>query len=651
VLRRLILVAAVALVAAAPAWAHASFVRSTPSAGEVLERAPRRVTVEFSDGIRPGPRNAAVENGGRSILRGKPRVVGGTTLVLPLERIGDGDYSVRWSVVSDDGHVEEGVFAFGVGVGREPPLTTLTARTQITWSRVLSRTLFFVGVLAAAGAAAFALLVLRPLRVERELVRPQSHVLFFGFLSAFLGADALIHGGAADATRFERAIQVAATVAAVGGAAAALAPLYPRLRYLAWSCAFALLATPTLSGHALDRDQPAVIAPLADFAHAAAAAVWFGGLLSLAFALPHATEESRGRAVRRFSSVALVAVVVVGAAGVVRAVTELGSIDDLWTTSYGRAILVKTAIFGPLLGLGWLNRVALLDAFARLRRSTLVELSLLTGIAIAVGVLVDLPPGRLADERAAAGGLVATPASAPLPPEGDFVDARQVGSLAVGIAAGRGRTTVTVLGPDGNGVRGLDVRVDGRRSAVCGPGCYRAAVSRPSVVRVGNRAVSFSVPARPRDGTALLRRATRAYTSARSVVFEERLASGPGRPQVSTFRLAAPNRLAYSIRGGPEAIVVGARRWDRTPGGEWEPSPQTPLRVPSTYWSSRARNAYLVAPDTVSFFDPRLPAWFRLRVDPRTGRPRGLRMVAAAHFMTDRYSAFDRPVEISPPSR
>ena len=624
--------------------------RSSPAAGHVVARAPREVRVEFTDDVRPGPRNAAVENGGGSILRAPARAAG-HTLVLPLRALRDGDYTVRWSIVSDDGHEEEGIVAFAVGVGREPPLATLGTRGVVTWQRVVARTLLFLGILVAAGAAAFTLLVLRPLKLGDGMLRREAHLIFFGCLAAFAGADLLIHGGTSDGTRFERVIQVGATVAAVGAAAAALTPIYRRLRWVAWPCALGLAAVPTLAGHALDADQPLVLAPVADLAHLSAAALWFGGLLSLAFVLPSAAEEARGRAVRRFSALALGAVLLVGAAGVARAATELGEVDDLWLTSYGRAIVAKTAIFAPLLALGWLNRVALVDAFARLRRSTLVELALLTGIVVAVGVLTDLPPGRSADATAAAAEAPAAAVPPPAPPPDAFVDARQAGTLAVGLAVTRGRTTVTVLGPDARGVRGLDVRVDGRPATPCGAGCYRAAAARPAEIRVGTRRLVFHVPARPRDATALLRRAKRAFESARTVEFEERLASSPRTVQVSHFRLAAPNRLAYAIRGGLEAIVIGNRRWDRRGDGEWQASPQTPLRVPRTYWSRAARNARLVAPDTLTFFDPRLPAWFRLRIEPRTARPRELRMVAPAHFMTDRYSAFDRPLEISPPSR
>jgi len=51
----------------------------------------------------------------------------------------------------------------------------------------------------------------------------------------------------------------------------------------------------------------------------------------------------------------------------------------------------------------------------------------------------------------------------------------------------------------------------------------------------------------------------------------------------------------------------------------------------------------------VSFYDPNLPAWFVLYVDPATDRLHALRMTAQAHFMRHRYSDFDAPIRIVPP--
>ncbi len=108
-----------------------------------------------------------------------------------------------------------------------------------------------------------------------------------------------------------------------------------------------------------------MLAPLVDLAHAASAAVWFGGLLALAFVVPRAADERERRALaRRFSTIALLAVIVLGLTGLGRALTELSAVSQLWSTSYGRALLVKSALFLPLLGVGWLNRALLAGAFA-----------------------------------------------------------------------------------------------------------------------------------------------------------------------------------------------------------------------------------------------------------------------------------------------
>ena len=80
-----------------------------------------------------------------------------------------------------------------------------------------------------------------------------------------------------------------------------------------------------------------------------------------------------------------------------------------------------------------------------------------------------------------------------------------------------------------------------------------------------------------------------------------------------------------------------------------EQSAQTPLHVTHPYWR-RPTNAHLVAPNTVTFLDREIPAWFRLTLGP-AHRPTVLHMTAAAHFMTDRYRGYDVPVTLSPPSR
>ena len=96
----------------------------------------------------------------------------------------------------------------------------------------------------------------------------------------------------------------------------------------------------------------------------------------------------------RFSRVAFVSVLVIGATGVGRALAELSAVSQLWTTSYGEVIVVKSALFGVLLALGLLSRSLL--ASPRLRLSASAELVVLLGVVAAVAALTALPPGRQA---------------------------------------------------------------------------------------------------------------------------------------------------------------------------------------------------------------------------------------------------------------
>ena len=652
--RRLFLVCVLALVAASPAWAHAIVIGSDPPNGAVLASSPKVVNVVFDDPVRVGTRNAAIRNAdGVSVLAGKPFVKQSRTLVIPLQpNLRNGDYTVRWSIVSDDGHNEEAVIAFGIGKGGGTPTAALGTRGTVTWQQVAMRFTFFLGVLSAVGAAFFALSVLG--RPAGETLRRHAILLGASFLLAFVGADALIRATPGSATRFERVLDVAAVVAVVGALAAFAALWRGWAIYGAWAAAAVLFFCPTLSGHALDGGQPRLLAPLGDLLHLGAAAVWLGGVASLLLVLR--AGEARGEAARRFSGFAIPMVLVLVAGGVSRALTQLNSVSQLWDTSYGRTILVKSGLLLVLVGLGWANRRGLAAGFSRLGGVALAELLVLLAVVGAVGVLTDLRPGSArATAPKPTAPRVATPP--PAPPAGAYVDAGQAGKLAVGFAYEDGRAIVTLTNGSGDGVEDTPVTIDGRPGTDCGRGCFSGPATGPKVeVGVGGTSLGFAVPKALRPAGDEVNRLRRDYDGLSSIVIDERLSSGPGSLQVSRFREAAPGRMAYVITAGSnrtligtQGIVIGDRRWDKLPGGRWLEGPQSPLTLPKAYWTAAARNAYYSGANEITFYDPSFPAWFRLRFDPETGHVTALRMVATAHFMQHRYSGFDGPVSISPP--
>ncbi|HEV2590753.1 MAG TPA: copper resistance CopC family protein, partial [Gaiellaceae bacterium] len=227
-----------ALAAPAAAWAHATLVRTQPANGAVLVHAPRAVVVTFDDTVRVASGNEVVANTTSTPVTTGAAVAHGRTLTIPLRaNLADGDYSARWSIVSDDGHHEEGVIAFAVGAGSAAPTSVLAAKTQLGWWAAAFRLLFYLGLLTAGGLSVFGT---RNRDVPGERL---AHLLFFSLLVAFLGASGAVHA-APSGTRNALVLDVALGLALAGSAAAALAPRARRLLPVAYSCSLALLLTP-----------------------------------------------------------------------------------------------------------------------------------------------------------------------------------------------------------------------------------------------------------------------------------------------------------------------------------------------------------------------------------------------------------------------
>jgi copper transport protein len=643
-----LLAAAVALVLPAAAAAHAHLVGVKPAQGAVLSTGPASVTVTFDDAVRVGPGNKVERNGGGSVLAGKPTTKG-KSLVLPLQaHLGEGDYSVLWSVVSDDGHLEQGVLSFSVGTGRAPPASSLHASSSLRFSTVLSRWIFFAGLLLAAGFALFDVAIWRPVAGSGL----GTGVIAIGLAGMFVSAHGLVHAShAGTATRYGLIIEGASVVAATGAAAAAIGIAERSAAPFALALALAVLPAPTLAGHSLDPGR-SWIEPPADFLHVAAAAMWLGGLVALAFVVPRSAQppEIKAAALRRFSRVALVSVIVIAVTGVLRALSELAAVSQLWTTGYGRAIGAKSFLFALLVLLGWLSRSRVAAGLTRVRRSVAGEVAVFLGVIVAVAILTALPPGRRVQSAPAA-----VPVTRPSVPAADAtVLAQQDGKLAATISVRpSGATVVGFIGSDGRPADVGTVRIDGRQSGSCGVGCYRGE-ARGRIVKVthGGRTLRFDLGLRkPADD--FVARATRTFFSLETVRYEETLTAGLGTTVNTTWTEVAPNRLSYVIAGGAKAVVIGAKRWDFAPGDRWREGQSVVLPMPTPTWGSVVKNAHILRTGkktvVASFLDPRSPAWFTVTFDRKTFRPITLQMTAAAHFMHQRYTAFNAPLKIVPP--
>ena len=146
-----------------------------------------------------------------------------------------------------------------------------------------------------------------------------------------------------------------------------------------------------------------------DMLHLCAAGFWIGGLVPLTIFLArvHASfslGETVVRVVRRFSTLSLCCVSVLVVSGISNSWLLVGSIHALFTTPYGRLLLVKLALFAILIGFGARNRFLIKgklpkaaadpDLLAQLRRNVGWEACLGVAVVVIVGCLGVTPPAR-----------------------------------------------------------------------------------------------------------------------------------------------------------------------------------------------------------------------------------------------------------------
>ena len=170
--------------------------------------------------------------------------------------------------------------------------------------------------------------------------------------------------------------------------------------------ALALPIVPLVSGHAW-ADSPRALSVLATYLHVVAASAWVGGLCCLVCAglpalrdpvqPPDAAPPPLPALVGAFSRLALVAVGLLVVSGTAKAWLHISAPSDIWTTAWGRSLLVKDAVVLGVMALGFYNWRVVRPALAndpgpdRLRRSASLELLLGVAAVIATSFLVAQP--------------------------------------------------------------------------------------------------------------------------------------------------------------------------------------------------------------------------------------------------------------------
>jgi copper transport protein len=404
-------VAALAFPAAAAG--HASVLKMIPGARDELRRAPDAIELRFNEPVTVLANSILVYDARGRIVSWPGHSFGdGHAVLAALHHLVKGAYTVRWQVVSDDGHVVSGVYTFGVRVPAPEP-TAAHGASGPTTSEDIVRWLYFVGLSLVIGGLAFRLVVLRgplPPALERRFTLLAGvgviGVLEVGILAFLLRAqDALqlpferfLYGDLspiANGTRFGIAFITMTLGFAAVAAFLFLAWLTDRsvLLWPALLLAAALASGLSLSGHSAADAGSSDWSKLADWVHLVSASLWVGGLVGLLVA-----GELRRAAFVRFARLAPALIAVLLAAGIYLSVLRLPHVNDLWTTDYGRVLLVKIALVCVALAWGGVHHVFVrprLDHPAAARwmpRSIAGESAVAMSVLLAAAVLVNSKP-------------------------------------------------------------------------------------------------------------------------------------------------------------------------------------------------------------------------------------------------------------------
>ena len=415
--RVLVWLAACALLAPAAAWAHATLKSASPGFQQELAASPKAIKLHFDQFVSFPSIRLYDANGKTFPVKASSE---GLNVTAPVrEMLPRGAYTVRWHVLSADGHVVSGVWTFGVRVKAPPPTEAFGAGGPTRTEHIV-RWLYFLSFAVLIGSLGFRLVLggrALPASVDRRLFAMSLGgviaVLEVGILAFCLRCEDVlqlpfaqyIYGDLtpiADGTRFGRAFVVMTLGFAFVAAIIYLAWLLDRpVLYLpALPLSIGLLSGLSLSGHDAVDAGSSKATELADWVHISAASLWLGGLLALAVAVWPVAPELRREAFFRFSRVAVVLVGLVLAAGTYLSLVRVPHLSDLWTQRYGEVLLVKISLVGLAVTWGAVHHFvvrprlaqAAPKASSRIGRSLLGESIVGVAVLLAAAILVDSKP-------------------------------------------------------------------------------------------------------------------------------------------------------------------------------------------------------------------------------------------------------------------
>ncbi|WP_410771090.1 copper resistance CopC/CopD family protein [Fontibacillus sp. BL9] len=314
--------------------AHAHVVSSSPSSNEVLAESPASIFIQFDESIEPAffsldvlsPTGERVDQDNAAIDPQHPdRLVAGLT-----PQLADGAYTIKWKVVSSDGHPVTGTILFQVG---QPDASAGPQSTSgecddtpggPSGDLLVIRWLWYAGMVMYSGTLLYHFVLLpRRARIVGQSATPRSKfVLLVGLAVTAAGIivslpqqvvsiagsswtsvwDLKLLQTTLEQTSFGTVwfiqmlllLLLAGTTLLLIRSSQARRPLHGLGSRVVAGAAFlfsqGLFLSKAFIGHAAAAEGK-TLAIAADYLHLSSSSLWLGGLLAIAFLLPDAVKK------------------------------------------------------------------------------------------------------------------------------------------------------------------------------------------------------------------------------------------------------------------------------------------------------------------------------------------------------------------------
>jgi copper transport protein len=357
--------------------AHAELLSSDPKPGEVLDSSPAHITLTFNEPVEITLGAVRLFDGtGSSIDISPARHPDGrgATVEVDVPHLANGSYVVDWRVVSSDSHPLHAAYTFQIGPDSnlaagllDQIITSSHTGGPASIGLTISRSLVIASIAIVFGGLLVCGLGIVPFGRRQRIIIGASAAVgsVAGILALPLEVSytagrslGVITDGSAWRAVLDTTIGLAWVIRALSIAfvAAILLATRSRCRSTWWQLILitGLVTVGTASaygGHGAS-GRWHYLGVFATMLHVSSMAVWLGGLLLLMISLA----EMERNGVARFSSIAAVAMTTIVVSGVAQAVRQVGSLDALTGTSYGKLLIWKLIVVAGVLAVAAVAR-------------------------------------------------------------------------------------------------------------------------------------------------------------------------------------------------------------------------------------------------------------------------------------------------------